>query len=185
MIKKQRAPNKHIPVDIKDFLEYNPQTGNIFWIRRPHNRSAVRPGDLSGNLSIDGYRQITFRRKIYKEHRIAWYLFYGEDIGNKTIDHINGIRNDNRISNLRVVLREQQSLNVGKLGYHWREDRKCFVSRCKNNRKMKNIGHSYCPLIARILYMDYHNEKYPDMKIENLIPRNSKIIGRPEYKFIR
>lgn len=178
MIKKQKAPNKPIPESICEFLDYNPETGNIVWKQRPHNRSKVKPGDRAGCIVADGYRHITFRHKIYKEHRIAWYIFTGEDIGDKTIDHINGIRDDNRISNLRVLTQYQQSLNVGKLGYHWRQDRECFVSTIRYNGKLKNIGHSYCPLIARIKYMDYHNSQYPNIPIETLIPRNSDIIGR-------
>lgn len=49
-----------------------------------------------------GYKHGTIYRTHYKAHRVAWALFYGE-WPKHTIDHINGIRTDNRISNLRDV----------------------------------------------------------------------------------
>jgi len=180
MNQKQREPNKSIPKDIKEFLKYDSYSGDIIWSKRPHIRSSVKVGNLAGCICNDGYMQITFRKKIYKYHRIAWFLFYNDDPREYTIDHINGIRSDNRIINLRKIQSRDQSLNLGKLGYHWRKDRNCFVSMCRHNDKLKNIGHSYCPLIARILYVEHHNKNFPHMKIEDMIPRNSKIIGRPD-----
>lgn len=45
-------------------------------------------------------------------HRLVWVLVYKEDIPEgMQIDHINGIRSDNRIENLRIVSKRQNDQN--------------------------------------------------------------------------
>ena len=47
----------------------------------------------------------------YLQHRVAWALHYGEWPAS-FIDHINHIRDDNRIHNLRVVTRAENNSNA-------------------------------------------------------------------------
>ena len=63
-----------------------------------------------GSLDKDGYLCIKVSNKTYKAHRLAWYLHYG-DWPKDQLDHINGIRNDNRIENLREVTSQQNNFN--------------------------------------------------------------------------
>lgn len=64
----------------------------------------------AGTLGTMGYRNIKIKNKLYYEHRIIWCMLYGQ-WPNK-IDHINGIRDDNRIQNLRNVTNKQNSQNL-------------------------------------------------------------------------
>lgn len=48
-----------------------------------------------------------------KAHRLIWKLHHGVDPSHLEIDHINGIRTDNRIENLRLVTRKGNSANLG------------------------------------------------------------------------
>lgn len=61
-------------------------------------------------LCDNGYLKISIKKDRYLAHRIVWALYYGEDPVN-TPDHINGLRNDNRINNLRDATRTEQSRN--------------------------------------------------------------------------
>lgn len=57
----------------------------------------------------NGYRRTKFEGKIVFEHRLIWFLHHG--YWPKEIDHINRIRDDNRIENLRDVTCSQNNLN--------------------------------------------------------------------------
>jgi succinyl-CoA synthetase alpha subunit len=51
--------------------------------------------------------------KLYKAHQLAWLYTHG--VFAKELDHINQIRNDNRINNLRMASRSMQMHNAGML----------------------------------------------------------------------
>jgi hypothetical protein len=85
--------------NFNEYLQYNPETGVIICIKP---RLHVKIGDIAGTLRKDGYLIARFNGKQYLAHRIAWYLHYGVWPANK-IDHINGIKNDNKINNLKYV----------------------------------------------------------------------------------
>lgn len=63
-----------------------------------------------GSLDKDGYKIIKIKGRQFKEHRIVWFLHYGEFPKNE-LDHINRNRLDNRIENLRESNRHEQCCN--------------------------------------------------------------------------
>lgn len=72
----------------------------------------AKVGDVAGNLSLsDGYYSIMVDRKVYRVHRIIYLLAYGSIDSLKVIDHTNGIKTDNRISNLRLVTQFENMRN--------------------------------------------------------------------------
>lgn len=92
---------------IRELLEYDPSTGLFTWKVSTSNR--VKVGDIAGTLSY-GYVAIGIDGKPRLAHRLAWMLFYGEWPA-CDIDHINGVRHDNRIENLRAVTRSVNMQN--------------------------------------------------------------------------
>ena len=74
-------------------LSYDPETGNITRDDRT---------ECKGYFDKDGYLKIKVRQVAYFAHRLAWFLYYGE-WPQSEMDHINRVRTDNRIKNLRVV----------------------------------------------------------------------------------
>lgn len=65
----------------------------------------------AGSYDKDGYLIVKIKGKQYKAHRLVYALHYGlMPIG--VIDHINGIRTDNRIENLRCVTQADNVANT-------------------------------------------------------------------------
>lgn len=94
---------------LKSILRYDFQIGRFFWIVARGTRGIV--GNMAGNLDPDGYRSISIDGKNFKEHRLVWLYVNGE-MPKDQIDHVNHIRDDNRIENLRVVSNQENSRNV-------------------------------------------------------------------------
>lgn len=90
-----------------EILTYDKQTGNFVWNNGPFK------GKISGSIRDDGYVRLKIDNKNYYAHRLAWLYCYGE-FPKQMIDHINGIRNDNRIENLRDVSAKVNSQNYRK-----------------------------------------------------------------------
>lgn len=93
---------------LKSVLKYDPETGCFTWIA-PRNRR-IKPGDKAGSHDKYGYGRLNINKKSIFAHRLAWAMFYGEWPEGQ-IDHINGVKDDNRISNLRIATNTQNSYN--------------------------------------------------------------------------
>jgi hypothetical protein len=96
--------------ELKAQLHYNPETG--VFTRLKANCTRVKVGDIAGNLSKStGYIRFSINKKEYVAHRLAWLYMTGSFPINE-IDHINGIKHDNRFSNLRDVPHEVNQRNA-------------------------------------------------------------------------
>lgn len=89
------------------YLTYNPETG-IFTNNIKRKRCNV--GQKVGCINGKGYVNVVIQNKIYQAHRLAWLYVYGNIPS--TLDHINGIRHDNKISNLRPATTQQNAHNT-------------------------------------------------------------------------
>lgn len=88
-------------------LRYEPTTGRFF---RRTSGNGQRAGDLAGSVNAHGYRHVMVLKRLYKEHRLAWFYVYGV-WPTLDIDHINRDRSDNRICNLREATEAQNKYN--------------------------------------------------------------------------
>lgn len=95
---------------LKEILHYNQDTGAFTWKTHVNNNNGHK-NSLAGRINDAGYLLITYKRKTYRAHRLAWLYVYGE-MPTYEIDHINHIRDDNRIANLRQATRLDQTKNM-------------------------------------------------------------------------
>ncbi len=91
---------------IKGILEYNTETGDFYW-REKLNKNTIL-GTIAGNIDPTGYIRIRINKKAYGAHRLAHLWMTGE-WPDADMDHINGIRNDNRWRNLREATVQQNN----------------------------------------------------------------------------
>ena len=91
--------------DVFDDLSYDKDTGLFIWT------GGVRKGNIAGSLDEYGYIRIQVKGKKHRAHRLAWLFCSGAfPIGE--IDHINRVKTDNRICNLRDVSSSKNSENT-------------------------------------------------------------------------
>lgn len=77
----------------------------------------TRNGAAAGHKrSKDGYICVGFRRHQYLAHRLIWVMVHGVIPTGMQIDHSNGVRDDNRLENLRLV---DRSGNARNQKMHW------------------------------------------------------------------
>ncbi len=126
---------------LREHLKYEYNTGNFIWIKLSKGRSI---GNIAGCLDTStGYIRITFKKKLYSAHRLAWY-FYHKEWPDK-IDHINGIRNDNRIENLRNgnYFMNNQNLKCHReghlLGTSYRSENNTWRCKIKGTRNYRGV----------------------------------------------
>jgi len=90
-------------------LSYDPMSGKLTWMRPAKNKQRLA-GDEVGFKGHTGYIRFKFKGQELLAHRVIWALMTG-DFPTLEVDHINGDRNDNRWSNLRLVTLAQQRAN--------------------------------------------------------------------------
>lgn len=84
---------------LRELLTYDSDTG-VF--KHKKTRKGAREGSIAG--SDNGKRQIriSLDGRLYLAHKLAWLYVHGI-YPDDEIDHINRVRNDNRICNLRIA----------------------------------------------------------------------------------
>ena len=93
--------------ELKSLLNYDDKTGIFTWRK---SSGPVKSGSVAGYVNEKGYILIGIKGKSYRAHRLAWLYVTGEHPVN-VIDHINGVRDDNRLSNLRSCTQKENINN--------------------------------------------------------------------------
>ena len=96
------------PDVLKRLFHY--ERGALLWKTKLNKR--IRLMSVAGSMDGHGYVQIMINGKRYKAHRLIYIMFYG--YAPKVLDHINGIRDDNRIDNLRPASLNDNARNAKK-----------------------------------------------------------------------
>jgi hypothetical protein len=96
---------------LQELLSYDPETGIFTWLTQ--RQGGAKKGTASGGKKLNGYINIKLYGKDYLAHRLAWLYVYGE-LPESFLDHINEIKDDNKISNLRLATRQENYHNISK-----------------------------------------------------------------------
>lgn len=127
---------------IMDALTYSADTGVFHWKIKTSAR--VHVGSSAGTTG--NYVSIKLDGEKYQAHRLAWLIVYGK-FPSVFIDHINGIKTDNRIVNLREATRSVNGQNMrrayrnnrsGMLGVSAYKDK--FRATIVVDRKWRDLG---------------------------------------------
>jgi hypothetical protein len=132
--------------ELKSLLHYNPDTG--IFTRLTRSAFCVNIGDIAGGISVKGYLVIKVNNRQYRAQRLA-FLYMTGYFPKHMVDHINGIKTDNRWINLRDVSNRENNRNrklsitnnSGCVGVLWYKPSKKWVSYIYINSKRIHLGY--------------------------------------------
>lgn len=143
---------------LKSLVHYDEQTGDMSWLPRPRDMFKTdgwcsgwnKQNSTKKAITLDGkgYRVMSIFCKRYLVHRLAWLYTYGQFP--TVIDHINGVRTDNRLCNLREVTHQQNHMNQrisskntsGVTGVYLNKRNGLWCAQMKFNGKTYHLGSS-------------------------------------------
>ena len=107
-------------------------------------------------LASNGYYRFTKDGRNWSHHRYVWTQANGEIPKGKHIHHINGIKTDNRLENLKLVTHKEnhrQSDRWGKMWVHY--PNKTSIRKYKSKRFGEYLGYFGTPCGAYMKAMMY------------------------------
>lgn len=147
---------------LRRLLSYDPATGILTWLPRltemfagatveARRTSCARwnrryAGTVAGALHPDGYLVIKVHDRSMLAHRLAWAIYHGK--WPKIVGHIDDVRSNNRIRNLRSITRQtcqrnqrrHRSNTSGRTGVTWSRTRDIWVAQIKIGEKSHYLG---------------------------------------------
>lgn len=147
--------------ELKELLQYNENTGIFTW--KISTNFKIKIGNIAGTLHKNGYIYIQIKNRLYMAHRLSWLYVYGEWPKNQ-IDHINGIRSDNRIENLRDVTQRENQQNYKKhrdghlVGTTYNKQRQKWLAQITINKKPVYLGRYNTQQEAHEAYLKFLKE---------------------------
>ena len=154
----------YAPELLRSLFLYDPVTGRL---HHKANRRRVKVGSYADSTRrADGYRQVALRLdgKQYqlKAHSVAWILAHGAIPHGKQIDHINGIRDDNRLCNLRLVTQRENDQNRRKArGYSWNKGCSKWEAYIRVDGVLRHLGLFPTEAAARAAYLKAKARYHP------------------------
>lgn len=150
---------------VKELLDYDPETGVFTWRARPPERfskmqtcrmwnskfAGKRAGTTTGDSKGYRFRRIRIDWALYQEHHLAWLYMTGQAPPDQ-IDHIDRDATNNKFENLALSSNQQNMLNKSKYsnnasghnGVHW--------------SKSKKTWHAYGRVGGRQVHLGYFND---------------------------
>lgn len=119
---------------------YDSETGKIF---NPKGKEIIRKCNKGYILLANNL----------KGHHFAWYVTYN-NVDFEMLDHINQIKYDNRICNLRISNNQQNLFNTNKKGYSWHNASNKWISQIGLNNKIIYLGLFNTEKEARNAYIE-------------------------------
>ncbi len=130
---------------LKKMLSYDADTGVFRWRLSPRNRT--KAGDRAGYHNGQGYLMVSVDGYKFRLHHLAWAFTHGQFPVNQ-IDHINRVRDDNRITNLREACQvinmhntsKRSDNTTGVTGVYFRKDTQKYFAQINSHGKTYRLG---------------------------------------------
>ena len=127
------------PEEISELFEY--RDGRLYWKK---GRRRGKPAGCSirakGGYFVVGIGSRSSCQRILR-HRLVFCVVYGRwPKDGYVIDHINRVKGDDRIENLREVIRQHNHWNTDKPNVSFREDKRKWMAAIVVNYKKKHLG---------------------------------------------
>lgn len=171
---------------LQEWLEYCPETGVFIW--KKSGKGIPGANQIAGTTQENRYSVIRFKGIVYYQHRLAWKMFYKHDPTELYVDHINQIKHDNRIQNLRLVdmsgnCHNKKTISTNKSGYQGVSWNKLANKWCANiyiNYKKYFIGYFDDPEVAYEAYLKFkqktvHHGTASDDVVADLLKSGDRI----------
>ena len=134
---------------IKDFMNYDALTGLCTYAkdyRAFHKKNSRKAGDIIGRIDYYGYVIASFYGKQYRLHRLI-ILWLNGSLPDE-VDHINGIRSDNRLCNIRNTSPGNNARNKarpennksGVVGVYWHSQNGRWRADIRHEGKKIHLG---------------------------------------------
>lgn len=153
-----RIPRPPISL-LREYFTYDPLSGDL---RRAKKIGVSRAaGELATSLKQNtGYLHLKVKGRYLSAHRVAWAMHYGA-WPKGDLDHINCVRSDNRIANLRIASRYGNTANAkirkdntsGYKGVTWQKECQKWQSQIMIRHKKIHLGLFDCPKAAHEAYV--------------------------------
>lgn len=168
-----KTENRVTPSELQELLSYNPKTGLFVWKPRPlkycvegqgrytrERNKAVFDSNYAGKPALTAYNPSGYRRgNLFGRGLLAHRAAFACMVGRwpvAQVDHINGVRDDNRWVNLREATNQQNQWNSSSakgsssqyIGVSWdKKSAKWQAYICPEN-KMVHLGYFACEIEA-------------------------------------
>ena len=134
---------------VQSVFDYRP-TGRLYWKHRRSGRQTWKP---VGYLSEKGYFIVVYMGHHFRVHRLIWIYHNGSIPDDLQIDHINGVRHDNRIENLRIVTNQENQFCRRRVkGCFWDATQDKYRAKITVNGKAIYLGYFDSEQEARRVY---------------------------------
>lgn len=156
-----------------DYFTYEAEDGSLRWKTarpmshfadlRAHNRwHTLFAGKRADHASGKDYLNIGINSRNTKAHRVVWEMHNGPIPSGMFIDHVNGVKTDNRIENLRLATRSQNMMNRPRQDNNKSGFKGVYLDKKSNtwragiaiNKKIKHLGSYPSPEKAHEAYKE-------------------------------
>jgi hypothetical protein len=159
------------PEEIRGLFDLNVETGELRW--KASTSRGQHTQRVAGSDHRLGYRQVKIGKKGYLVHRVVWAIVHGEWPA-KHVDHIDGNKANNAVTNLRLATVGQNAQNRAVTGVKsvsglmgavhvpgTSRRREKWESRIKVNGVSKHLGCFTTPQAAHEAYMQAKAKFHP------------------------
>lgn len=150
----------------KEFFDYNPETGVVVRRKTFHKGHQCKLDVPIGTVTSGGYLVASIKNRKVLIHRFI-FLYMTGSFPAKEIDHINGIKTDNRWCNLRESTHTENICNSNKpnnssgyKGVSLNQQKTRWIARCRANNKENYLGSFDDPELAANVYRVFARENH-------------------------